>query len=539
MSGDFDLSTATPVDGGSFDLSSATPAGKSDAELMKLTPRQRLEVMQPSAPPTSETLPTGNPITGAAGTLLGLAQNLGAGIVGNVAAIPTAIRNIGKNNTVAEDRAAEVAGRLSRTPTSQTEKRYTENISNALGSLPPTIGEGMGNAIPLNKLAAKNLAGKAAQAVAPTAESIELARRAQDFGIPLRPDMLYNNKFMSMLGELSEQVPLSGATKEARREAFNKAVIKRIGGDPEATKLSPAVYDAALKRSGSEIGNIAEKYDIPVNSGTFSSIAKVLEDSDKYATPDVHRIVENYVRDLGSKTTEDGVVPGQAFREWNSKLGKQIRTTSNGDLERHLSELRDTMADQLNAVLLPEDQAKLATARKQYAEAKTLGPLVAKSTEGDVTGLMGRVTSDQAGKERMARGWAGDLGDLAKVEQRFLKAPQSSGTAERGLVYTGLGGLGAGSAIAPHVFLPYAAGTWGAANLYNRFGPRIAKAIIGEEPGALTNRGILSNAKKTPRALPPLSTLALPGLIERAAQRSPVTAPLSIPDLQYLQSKEE
>ena len=85
---------------------------------------------------------------------------------------------------------------------------------------------------------------------------------------------------------------------------------------------------------------------------------------------------------------------------------------------------------------------------------------------------MGRVTSNNAGKTRMARGVGGDLGELARIGQRFLKEPASSGTAERGLVY----GLAGGGVVAEPAT---AAGVYGAANLYNRAGPALSRRLTG------------------------------------------------------------
>ena len=93
----------------------------------------------------------------------------------------------------------------------------------------------------------------------PPQEVVTLARRAVDMNIPLRPDMLTNNRFMRMLGEAFEKVPLSGSREEARQLAFNRAVIGQIGGDRNAMRLTPDVFRAAMDDAGGTIGDIARQ----------------------------------------------------------------------------------------------------------------------------------------------------------------------------------------------------------------------------------------------------------------------------------------
>ena len=83
----------------------------------------------------------------------------------------------------------------------------------------------------------------------------------------------------------------------------------------------------------------------------------------------------------------------------------------------------------------PEDAAAWKKLRREYANRKTIAPLVAKSDGGPLppAQLMGRVTATKAGKERMASNQGGLMGDLARVGQA-MKPPPSSGTGERVLI---------------------------------------------------------------------------------------------------------
>lgn len=140
-----------------------------------------------------------------------------------------------------------------------------------------------------------------------------------------------------------------------------------------------------------------------------------------------------------SKADENGVVPGRAYQNVDSKLGKVIKK----DGDQYLVALRDRVRAAMDdSMAQSRDGALWAKTRKQWAAMKTVEDLVGKSPAGDISpaGLMGRVTADKAGKSRMATGKGGDLGDLARIGQRFMKDAPNSGTADRLLVNLGIGG---------------------------------------------------------------------------------------------------
>lgn len=307
-------------------------------------------------------------------------------------------------------------------------------------------------------------------------EVMRLAAKAQEFGITLRPDQLSDNRFYRMFGELMEKVPGSGSKAEDRRVAFNKAVMKQIGADPAATKLTPAVFDDAISKAGQEIGEISGKASIPREAfGDLMDVAR-------RETPDVEKVIRSYVDDLDRIAQQHGgVVPGDVLRRLRTEAASQARTGENGDVKRTLSALVDRLDDALEAHTSPDDMKRLADARRRYAVAKTIEPLVAKETVGDISpaALMGRVTADRSGKARMARGKGGEIGDLARIGKQFLKEPPSSGSIERAAVYSGTAATGLGAYLDPTVQAG-ALTTYGAANLYNRLGPKLANRSISK-----------------------------------------------------------
>jgi hypothetical protein len=333
-----------------------------------------------------------------------------------------------------------------------------------------------GKAVAPEVAALKGIPGKIADLVTPTpSKEIEaLAAKAEGMGIELRPDMLSNNRIAKMMGEALEQVPLSGSKAEQRQIAFNTALTKIIGGDDKAKRLTPDVFDQAMTASGEKIGQISKETPITVSPELKQTFTNRVLEAEKFETADVAKIVKNYVTELGAAATDTGVIPGEQFRKINSKLGRQIRSTNNGDLKNALYGLQQEMHDALESnIKSPERLAELKDARFKYAMGKIIEPLVAKAKGGDISpaGLMGAVTSDSAKKTMMARGRGGEIGDLARIGQAFLKEPPSSGTGERLGAYSL---LTAGTVAEPHT----AAGLVTAANLYNRLGPALTKRAI-------------------------------------------------------------
>jgi hypothetical protein len=93
----------------------------------------------------------------------------------------------------------------------------------------------------------------------------------------------------------------------------------------------------------------------------------------------------------------------------------------------------------------PADSKAWQTARSQYRNLKTVEDLIEKADAGDLSPAL-LLNAVRKSNPNFAYGSGGDLGDLARIGQQFLKdRVPNSGTAER--VIAGSALLGGGSAL--------------------------------------------------------------------------------------------
>lgn len=306
----------------------------------------------------------------------------------------------------------------------------------ALGAVGQKVAQGLGT-----------LARGASDKITP--EMVALLAKAKQAGIRVGlPELLQNPALRTMLDQM-RRLPLSGgrAAEEANRKAFNRAVSQTFGENAEA--ITPAVYEAAKKRLGQEFERLSANATLPISPQMLAQLGRTRSEAERLAVGDTGRVVNNWITDLLSKA-QNGVIPGKAYQSFDSKIGEAMK--SGGESAVYLGRVRDAVRQAMDAAAPAGDKAARDLARRQYAALKTVRDLVAKESGEGISpqALLARVTSTQAGKERAARGAAGELGQLARVGQRFLRASPNSGTADRAVVNaTVLGALGGTAPFSP------------------------------------------------------------------------------------------
>lgn len=272
----------------------------------------------------------------------------------------------------------------------------------------------------------KRIAKPVTSRLAPEAE--RLAQLARDkYGIELTPAMLTGSKPLKWLDAVFADIPGTAGKQQAINEGihkqFNRAISNTWGGTEDS--LIPSVIETAKQRVGGAIGDVAERNSMKYDNQLLNDLAQVKFDAAQFSTGNQPRVLENYIKNLDAKVQNDGTVSGKAYRLWDSKIGRQMRETSDGDLRHQLGELRDTVRGAMERSISQEDSDAWKAARRGYAAIKTVEPLANKSTVGDISeGLL----LNQANK-----GSNPDLKNLGRIGKEFLRDMPNTGTAQRKL----------------------------------------------------------------------------------------------------------
>lgn len=360
------------------------------------------------------------------GTTNAAAQGVGRALTGNLGAQTAA--------TVAGTGGSEVAREAGASPLAQI------GFGLAGGMAPAGIGAGR------QALAA----GTGRLLSSPSPEAIALGRQAMDAGIPLKASQVSPSKAAKLVDSVTGQVPFSGAQafQQQQQSAFNRAVARTIGEDADA--ITPEVFSAAKARIGASYDDLASRINPQITNKVRTRLANILKNAQQFGSDDSARAVSSAIERVKAQAA-GGVLPGRSYKSLDSELGNVIK--NGGEKGMYVGQVQKTLRDAFTASATPADKAQMALANRQYANLKTIEPLVAgDAVEGNISPakLLGRVNANRAGKTSMATGNRGELGLLANAGQRFLKSQiPDSGTAQRTAVVNALktvGTLGTGVA---------------------------------------------------------------------------------------------
>lgn len=335
----------------------------------------------------------------------------------------------------------------------------------------------VGALVPSGRVAAADAVSGALRNTVPEARK-EVARLAQERGIQLTPVQLSDSRFLKWAQSMLRSVPFTGAQGRYQRQVgdFNRALAEEIG--EQADNVGPQVYSRAKDRQSQAFDDLTSRNALRVDNQLIQSLSNIADNAK--VSPTIAKEVESAIDSLYARaTTGPGgvVIPGAAYQAFDSELNSIIK--SGGPPAHFLGNVQSAVRRAMDASIRPEDAQAWRTLRQQYGARKTITGLAAKSEGGQISPpqLLGAATSTKAGKEAMASGRRGGIGDLARVGQ-LMKEPPSSGTAERISVSSALGGA---SLIDPVTGLLTAASL----NLLSRGldSRALARQMIRENPG--------------------------------------------------------
>jgi hypothetical protein len=266
----------------------------------------------------------------------------------------------------------------------------------------------------------------------PSPQTAQLAETAMQHGIPLSASQVSPSKVGKLLDSVTGQVPFSGSQQfaQGQQEAFNRAVGKTIGVD--SANINSPVFAQAKKAIGASYDDLASRIDPKITPDVQAKLNDVLSEATQFGADDSVKAVQSALDRVNAQTV-NGVLPGSAYKSLDSQLGNLAK--NGGEKGNYAGQVRQIIRDAFTDSASPADQAQMALANKQYANLKTIEPLVSKDgVDGNISpaGLLGRVNANSAGKASMAMGTRGDLGDLANIGQKFIKNQvPDSGTSQR------------------------------------------------------------------------------------------------------------
>lgn len=382
--------------------------------------------------------------------------------------------------------------------------------SAAVGGAVPLVGGAIGAGF--NKL----LGGT-------SSEVAKLAQLARDkFNIPIGPGQISENPMVRVADSVVAKMPFSGGTvsNAAQQGAFNRAVANTMG--EKASALTPDVMASAKNRIGGVFDSVAQRTpSISADSKFVQDMIDTTHGAEQTLTADELGPIGKQVGAILDKFEASGnrTITGdiyQALTRKDAPLSRAMQS-DNPNIRFYAGQIRDALDGALERAAPADALADLKTARSQWRAMRTVEDLTEKAPTGDISPalLMGAVRKSYGD---MAFGGGGDLADLARIGQQFLKAPPSSGTAERLAIMKGLGLTGGGLAgvggllmnpatipMAAAVGIPSAAGflaaSKGAGALMRS--DALANKLISNSIGARVNPGQLTTPNMLMRIAPP------------------------------------
>lgn len=309
--------------------------------------------------------------------------------------------------------------------------------------------------------AAFSAAGKAGNALLgkTSPEVAELAELAmKKYNIPIGPGQISESPMVKVADSVVNKLPFTGGTVSNAQQtaAFNRAVSKTLGEN--ATSLTPDVMGKAADRIGSMFDDAAAQTKRIASDPAFDQkVLDVMTNAQMSLTEQQMKpLMQQFDNIIGKFQQGNGSITGDVYQELTKKgapLWNAMKSADPGIRDTAIA-LRNVLDDAFERSASPEVVKQLRTARAQWKAMKTIEDLVEKSPTGDINPalLMGAVRKSYGD---MAYGGGGELADLARIGQQFLKAPPSSGTAERLAVMNmltkvgGAGGLAATAAMNP------------------------------------------------------------------------------------------
>ena len=297
-------------------------------------------------------------------------------------------------------------------------------------------------AAPMTELATDAAAGTAASRVVTPIRTVtppgrqQLVENLQNEGVPLTAGEVTGSKPLLKTEQILGQAPGAAgpiaSDVQAQQAALNRAVASKAGLDSDT--LEPTTLNTHMTNLGQQIGTLASNNNMPIDA-QFAQTLGQIKQSLPFMKTDAAQEIQARLSQLNKMITVDAngnpIVAGPAFQSLVSDLNDAIRGSS-GTTQTKLLQLKDTLRQQMESGMAPDDAAQWRQLNRYYANGKVIqdamGAAGAKPAVGDISLPQLRVAINSSmGQDAYAKGY-GDLNNLARAGQSVLRAPADSGS---------------------------------------------------------------------------------------------------------------
>lgn len=348
----------------------------------------------------------------------------GTAAMGPLAATATGARALGLTGSLFQRAGAGMVGGAAINAADSAVRSGGDLNQTGMGA---AVGGGVGMAAPF---AGRVIGAGVNKLMSPAVDATTdyLLQKAAQLGIPIRPAQSSTSPFINKLDQMVPKIPGSGMGKviDEQQGAFNRAVAKTFGEDADA--ITTDVMARAKKRIGSEFDHVAQNTAIRFDNILGNDLGKVVNEASTVLERAQVEPLANRVAEI-AKMAKTGIIDGEAYQNMMKKGAPLNRLMNDADPNKryYAGQIKEALDDALQRSATPEMAQRLQQARLQYKNMKTIEDIAEKAPTGNVSPLllMGQVRKSFP---NMAYGGGGDLADLARIGQRFMKQPPDSGT---------------------------------------------------------------------------------------------------------------
>lgn len=276
----------------------------------------------------------------------------------------------------------------------------------ALGGFQPTTGSGsqLDNAVMGGALGgAGEVAGRALGRLMQPVRNVLSDSAASDVqvlkdaGVPLNAAQSTGSRVAQDIANAAGPTRMLGKSgfQIGQQKAFTRAVLNTIGvADADLKGATPGVMNAAARRIGGVLDDIADRNPIKVDAPLLDTLAQIHTAADQEMVPTEAGPIKAQIDNVISRAAaNDGKLTGAQFQEIRSSLGRLAANTTNGSLQHAADGIRVALGDALERQVAPEDAAALSNARNQWRRLRQIEGAVGPDNQVAPGALWNRIDS--------------------------------------------------------------------------------------------------------------------------------------------------